>query len=146
MEINRVTLAILLITLVTLLSACSTFNRDWRKLEPSRPAGEIDGRWEGEWHSDTRGHTGRLQAIIARKDTDQLWARFHATFWKVFRYSYALPLRVEKHDGTYDLSGEASLGWWAGGLYHYQGTASATNFFSTYRSKSDQGTFHMHRP
>ena len=39
-----------------------------------------------------------------------------------------------------------NLGWLAGGVYHYEGRADATNFFSTYTSKYDHGTFQMTRP
>jgi hypothetical protein len=34
----------------------------------------------------------------------------------------------------------------AGGVYTYEGSASATNFTSTYNSKYDHGVFQMRRP
>ncbi len=34
----------------------------------------------------------------------------------------------------------------SGGVYHYDGDATPTNFFSTYKSKYDHGTFQMTRP
>jgi len=83
--------------------------------------------------------------MIARKEAEQYSARFHANFW-IFAYNYSVPLKVLEHAERFDFAGDAKLPGWAGGLYHYEGTASATNFFSTYRSKSDHGTFQMHRP
>ncbi len=45
-----------------------------------------------------------------------------------------------------NFKGRADLGWCGGGIYQYQGHATPTNFFSTYRSDYDHGTFRMARP
>ena len=42
--------------------------------------------------------------------------------------------------------GSEDLGMLSGGIYTYEGRADATNFFSTYKSKYDWGTFEMKRP
>ena len=42
--------------------------------------------------------------------------------------------------------GAEDLGTLAGGVFRYVGSASVTNFHSTYDSKSDRGTFDMRRP
>ena len=46
----------------------------------------------------------------------------------------------------YRFEGQADLGSLAGGLYHYEGYATLTNFYSTYRAQYDFGTFQMTRP
>ena len=133
------------------VTGCSTFNREWRHTANAALGGSHDpveamlGRWEGTWKSDANGHHGRLRCIITKKE-DGLRARFHATFWKILTFTYAVPLKAEPRDGQAHFSGEANLGWYAGGRYQYEGIASATNFNSTYRCKSDHGIFQMLRP
>ena len=55
-------------------------------------------------------------------------------------------LKVEGAPDSFHFSGEADLGYLAGGVYHYDGHADGTNFFSNYSSKYDHGTFQMTRP
>jgi len=82
-----------------------------------------------------------------RFDDHTYEARFKATYWKIFRVGYDVALLVErKPDGSFRLSGENDLGWWGGGVYHYEGDVSSTNFAATYRSRYDHGTFQMQRP
>jgi len=42
--------------------------------------------------------------------------------------------------------GEADLGWMAGGVYKYDGHANSTDYFCTYHSSYDNGSFTMKRP
>jgi hypothetical protein len=132
---------------ILLLCGCSTFNRDWEKAaqQPKAPD-SIEGCWEGKWLSDVNGHTGRLRCLLSRESDSCYQARFRATYWKVFRFSYTVPLRFEQRDGIWHFTGEENLGKLAGGVYRYEGHATRTNFFSTYRSKPDHGTFQMQRP
>jgi hypothetical protein len=106
------------------------------------------GRWEGRWQSDVNGHNDRLRAIITAQTNGAYSARFHAEYKRVFRFrfSYTVPLTVTSGEDRWRFQGEADLGWYAGGKYTYEGFANATNFFSTYRSKHDHGTFEMTRP
>ena len=135
--------------LLIALTGCSTFNRDWKRAAsggPSPANGDgLIGRWEGSWKSDANGHTGRLRCLMTNTGTNYV-ARFHANFWKILTFNYAVPLQVKQQDGAYQFSGEANLGWYAGGRYEYQGDATSANFHSTYRAKSDHGTFDMIRP
>ena len=131
------------------LSGCSTFNRDWKRLaETPPPRDGIEGRWAGIWKSDVTGHTDQLRCIIAKKNNNSYLVRFHAKYKLLFRFSfgYTVPLEVEERGGRFDFEGEANLHWYAGGVYHYQGSATPTNFHSTYRSKADHGSFDMTRP
>ena len=128
-------------------AGCSTFNRDWKTSEQTvAQTNDIQGRWEGTWLSQTKGHHGSLRCLLTRETDYQYEARFHATYWKVFRFGYAVQLIATPADGAYQFRGDADLGWLAGGTYHYEGTVTPTNFFSTYRAAGDHGIFQMHRP
>lgn len=126
---------------------CSTFNRDWRAAaQQPAPANSIEGRWEGRWLSDVNGHNGNLRCLMTRESDTRYQARYRATYRKLLRFSYTVPLTVAAGDGVWQFSGEENLGKLAGGIYRYEGRATTTNFHSTYTSKYDHGTFEMHRP
>jgi len=128
-------------------AGCCSFNRDWKaQMKKAVPENEIEGPWDGSWLSETKGHHGRLRGLLTRQTEDQYRARFHAKFWKIFSFGYTVPLTATKTNEAYHMRGDADLGWWAGGAYHYEADANPTNFIATYRSKGDHGTFQMHRP
>ena len=135
------------IACMALLSGCSSFHREWRKAgrEATPPPG-MEGRWDGGWLSDANGHHGRLRAVITRTAPDTYRAHYHAKFLRVMSYSYVAELAVRETNGVYSFDGQADLGKLAGGVYTYTGTASATNFQSTYKSKYDHGNYEMRRP
>lgn len=128
-------------------AGCTTFNHDWSKAakDPAPPI-DIQGRWEGTWKSDANGHHDVLRCVIVKKDETNYLARFHAKYGKALSFGYRVPLTVLETNGAITFSGNANLGWLAGGLYHYEGHANLTNFFSTYSCKHDKGTFQMARP
>jgi hypothetical protein len=105
----------------------------------------MEGRWEGHWLSHVNGHTGKLRCILSQED-DTYAARFRATYKKILRFSYTVPLQVEQTNGVWHFHGHEDLGKLAGGVYSYEGTATPTNFHSTYNSKYDHGVFEMQRP
>jgi hypothetical protein len=126
---------------------CSTFNRDWKKAaQQPPPTNSIEGQWEGRWSSETNGHSGALRCLISLAGRDRCTARFRATYAKVLRFSYSVPLEIQPHYDGWEFDGEEDLGKLAGGVYYYEGRASPTNLFSIYRSKYDHGVFEMHRP
>jgi len=140
-------LAVLTLLLAIFASGCSTFNRHWdRAAGQLPPADAIAGRWEGAWTSDVNGHTGRLRCLLTRESEASYRAQFRATYWKLFRFSYAVSLAVAERDGVWRLNGEEDLGKMAGGVYRYEGQVSPTNFDATYSSKYDHGVFKMQRP
>lgn len=96
--------------------------------------------------SEVNGHNGELRCLISSKTNNEYAARFRATYMGFLNFSYTVPLQVEAHDGGWEFTGEEDLGKMAGGIYHYVGTATPTNFSSTYESKYDHGTFEMSRP
>ena len=132
---------------LVLACGCSSFNRDWRKAaHQAVPVGSIEGRWEGSWISDVNSHHGKLRCLMTHEEGDRYRARFWATYWKVFRFTYAVPLEFQAHDIGWEFNGEANLGRLAGGVYYYEGRATLTNLHSTYRSKYDHGRFELRRP
>jgi len=130
-----------------LLCGCSSFNRAWRNDAPTpAPTGSIEGRWEGHWLSDANGHTGKLRCLLSRDADGEYTAWFRATYMSLFSFSYRVPLQVEAQDGVWRFHGSEDLGKLAGGVYHYLGSATPTNFHSIYDSPYDHGTFEMLRP
>jgi hypothetical protein len=138
--------AAILVVLIS-FTGCSTFHRDFEAAAalPTTAAG-IQGPWEGRWLSDVNAHTGQLRCLLTELDAGRYHARFWATYWKIFRATYDVQLNVRNENGKYLLEGESNLGKLAGGIYRYKGYATPTNFFSTYESKYDHGTFQMTRP
>ena len=136
-----------LLIVLLCLTGCSSFNREYKTaLTQPMPTNDISGPWEGRWLSDKNGHTGKLRAMLKQSSNEEYDAHFHATFWKIFRSSYRVPLKFKEEHGRTTISGEQNLGWLSGGVYTYQGEATPTSFFSTYKSKYDHGTFEMKRP
>lgn len=131
---------------LVLVAGCSGFNSKWKRAgQEARPAEGMIGRWEGSWKSEKNGHHGKLRCIATPSTNGMVSAQFHARFWKIFSYGYTVPLQVRQTAGVETFEGEANLGKMAGGVYHYSGVVSATNWQSTYRSTGDHGFFHMNR-
>jgi hypothetical protein len=129
------------------LGGCSSFNRDWKAAAvTTAPGDDVEGRWLGAWLSEVNGHTGQLRCLLSRDTSGRYQARFHAKYRKIFSFGYTVPLTVEATNRVFKFQGDADLGWYAGGLYHYEGQVSPTNFFSTYRCAADHGTFQLTRP
>jgi len=131
--------------LALLSFGCSSFHRDWRAAA-HRPAVGIQGRWEGKWQSDSPKHYGRLRCLLTKIDSEKYEALFHAKYRKILGFGYTAIFVGTNANETFSFAGEADLGKLAGGIYRYEGTISPTNFFSTYKSKYDNGTFRMGRP
>jgi hypothetical protein len=109
----------------------------------------IEGPWEGRWRSSANSHSGVLRCVITRTGPDTYAAQYHATYFWIFKFSYAMPLRVERRDEAYNVvyfDGETNLGAMKGGKYQYSGHASSNEFLCTYRSSRDYGYFEMTRP
>lgn len=135
------------VVLALLVCGCSSFNREWQRAgQQPAPTNSIAGRWEGHWLSDVNAHTGKLRCLITHQTNDLYAARFCATYMKVLRFSYTVPLTVNASNEVWHFRGAEDLGALAGGVFRYVGSASVTNFHSTYDSRSDRGTFDMRRP
>jgi hypothetical protein len=153
-------LLLLCVVVVPAAGGCA-FDRRWRDMkraqfaaaqagEPAPASAETDplvGRWEGKWVSEQNGHNGKLRAIAKRVDETTYRIDYDATFLKLMRFGYGMPLTVtRKPDGTMSFEGQEDLGPIAGGVYRYNGSADGRTFRSTYQSKADHGTFDMVRP
>jgi hypothetical protein len=137
--------------LLFLLAGCSSFQGDWNKTLAAKTATTgLIGPWEGTWRSEVNGHNNVLQCIVSRSEEGVYSARFHAKYKTPLQvtvsFGYTVPLSVQLTNDLWHFSGSANLGWMAGGVYTYEGSASATNFTSTYNSKYDHGVFQMRRP
>lgn len=95
--------------------------------------------------SDVNGHNGDLRCLITREEEGKYAARFRASYMWLLRFSYTVRLEVQSQEGGWLFQGQEDLGKLAGGLYHYEGNATQTNFHSTYRSPADEGVFAMQR-
>lgn len=110
------------------------------------PANSLAGPWEGRWISDVNGHHGRLRCLISPDGEGKYDALFQAKYERVLTFSYTVPLETRRGGASWLFHGEADLGKLAGGVYTYEGAATATNFFSTYDNRYDHGKFEMTRP
>lgn len=126
---------------------CTSFDHDWQKSARENPSPkDLQGRWQGTWISEVNGHTDSLRCVITKKEEGVYKARFLARYHKVLSFGYTVTLKVQTATNKYTFSGDADLGWLKGGVYHYEGHATGTNYFSTYSCKYDHGTFQMGRP
>lgn len=127
-------------------AGCSSFNRKWREAERSgASASGMAGRWEGKWQSSVNGHSGRLRCLISGVDDGLYDARYQARYWGFLTFHYTVPLRTSQSEPPFHFNGQANLGWWAGGVYHYEGVVDTNSFISSYSSKADKGEFRMSR-
>lgn len=133
--------------LAALFGNCTDFNRHWKRHSArSQTPDGIEGRWQGEWVSEENGHTGKLRCLLIKEEANRYRARFHATYSKVLRVCYTVPLTAQETNGRCVLKGEVDLGRLAGGVYHYRGEADAMTFNCTYACAYDHGTFALKRP
>ena len=147
---KRVWLLCLLALLGVVGVGCSSFRRDWnvaiKAPSASNSLSSIEGPWEGRWHSDDSGHSGRLRCLLQSTGSTGHEARFHATYLRWLTFGYTVPIEVSRAPGQSTFQGSANLGSLAGGVYTYEGRIVGTNFSSTYRSSADHGTFELTRP
>lgn len=141
--------AYLVTALALTLCGCSTFNYEWRQAARRPiPTNDISGQWEGRWTSTANVHNDTLRCLITKVDERNYDAKFHAAYkkWITVYFGYTVRLEAQKGATGVSFRGAEDLGALAGGVYTYQGHADHTNFFSTFKSKYDHGTFHMTRP
>jgi len=132
--------------LLLLCCSCTTFDHQWNAAPTeSGPGTDLRGRWQGVWASDVTGHTDELRCVIQPATNGAYQARFHAKYRKVLSFGYTVLLTAQPEGNGFTFQGNANLGWYAGGLYRYEGRADTTNFHSIYSCKYDHGTFQMER-
>ena len=106
----------------------------------------MEGRWQGTWVSEVNHHNGTLRCLLTKNPDGDYHARFKATYAEILSFGYAVNLKVQENGDSINFEGDANLGKLAGGVYHYVGNATATNFFASYACPKDHGTFQMQRP
>jgi hypothetical protein len=146
----------LLHLLSPLVTSCRGFHEAWNSPHSPAPGDPLTGRWQGEWHSDANGFHGPLRAVMTRADDWRWRAAFHATFGRVLKACYSTDLVIDRAtdlvSGAADLSGQrctfkgtSDLGVFGGGVYEYAGDVTGDRFTSTFRSRTDRGTFRLRR-
>jgi hypothetical protein len=145
-----------LLLCLTFLTGCGiSFDRKWNAAasltsatSPSDPL-NLSGRWEGSWKSEGTGHTGKLRAMLIRKEGAESAydTLFDATWGGIFRFGTGVTLVAQKPDGDpiIRLTGQEDLGAFAGGVYTYAGEIEGDRFHTTYKSKADHGYFELRR-
>ena len=132
--------------LAPLTSNCRDFHEQWNATSDPPDPESASGRWEGEWVSEKTGHRGPLRSVILAISSDRWRARFHARYSRFFRACYETNLETTRvAAGRYTFKGSSDLGWAAGGVYEYDGEATATELVCRYRSRFDDGEFRLKR-
>ena len=103
------------------------------------------GEWAGTWSSTSNGMDGALRCKVTKGDDGTYTAVFDATFARILSFKATVTLTVEVDGGQVRFKGEKDLGWLAGGVYTYEGHTDGKEFYSTYNSSYDKGTFQMKR-
>ncbi len=128
--------------LAAIFSNPAHFRRRWQKY---RAGGGVEnllkGRWLGSWVSEVNGHHGELKCLLIPNGPHSYCASFYATYAKRLRVCYDVVLHARVLEGKVRLEGEANLGKLGGGVYHYEGEATAKELNCTYRCKFDAGRF-----
>ncbi|HTH48505.1 MAG TPA: hypothetical protein VMB21_13415 [Candidatus Limnocylindria bacterium] len=126
-----------------LATGCTSFEKKWQTArQQPLPAGDLTGAWTGSWQNTNNSHGGALRALITRVDGTDYTARFHAV-WGSHSGSFKTRLTGRQEGDDFVFEGRKRI---LGFLITTRGHANATNFFSTYESRFDTGTFTLKRP
>ena len=142
----------MLLLVLSVFSTGCAYECRWKKAGQTPTAGDsIDGRWSGTWQSDANGHSGGLRCIVTPAPDGHYQADFKASYACIFSFGYKMTMNVKAKDAdtrpaVVYFTGEADLGWLAGGKYTYEGRATPTDFFCQYKSEGDHGAFRLVRP
>ena len=134
---------ILFLTAALLGAGCTSFEHEWAqaKRTPASP-GDLTGAWRGTWQNTNNAHGDVLRAVVTQVNNTNYTARFHAV-WGSHRGSFRTKLVGQRTGAEFVFSGRKHI---LGFLITTRGQANATNFFSTYESRFDTGTFTLQRP
>ncbi len=132
--------------LLALLPACTSFEHRWAAAPKPRRSSPFQGRWVGTWDSTKRpGEGGRLQCVFTPEcGCGEYVAAFHA-HWKIFASDYTALFQTRRQGDHLVFEGTHQMPAIFGGMYHFRGRVSATNFSTEYHSSYDDGTFTLHR-
>lgn len=128
-------------------TSCSSFQRDWKAASSQaiENTSAIEGRWDGNWRSDSNQHSGKLRCLVSKADRPGAYTfRYWGTFAAVFRFHYTVEYETKDTGEAWEMEGESDLGI-MGGVFHHRATIRDENFAATYSSKWDNGKFQMRR-
>ena len=130
-------------TVALLATGCTSFEKEWKetRLQPT-PKDNLTGAWTGTWQNTNNAHSGALRAVVTQVDATTYAARFHAV-WASHSGSFRSKLIGQRTGDEFTFVGRKRI---LGFLITTRGQANATNFFSTYESRFDNGTFTLRRP
>jgi hypothetical protein len=138
------------------LSACSSFNRDFKAAAamapaPARKAEPFGGPWAGRWVSEKHRLPngaeagGGLRCLFTKTDDTHYRAHFRAT-WLCFVSGYEVTFQTQRRGQVLFFEGEQDLGAIFGGVYRYRGQVTPEQFRAHFASAYDFGRFEMSRP
>lgn len=126
-----------------LATGCTSFDKKWTATRQQPvPTVDITGAWTGTWQNTNNAHGGALRALVTQVNATNYAVRFHAV-WGSHSGSFNTKLAGQREGDEFVFVGRKRI---LGFLITTRGHASATNFFSTYESRFDTGTFTLKRP
>jgi hypothetical protein len=113
--------------------------------DPLAPAVDLMvGQWEGTWSNTSDSMGGRLTCSITPLDGDRYEAKFDAVFANILTFDSKVTLTVKREGDTWKFHGEKDLGFPLG-VYTYDGHTDGREFYSTYDSSGNKGSYRMTR-
>lgn len=133
--------------LAPLTSNCKEFYARWEAAQVPQDPADMAGRWEGEWVSAATGHRGPLRCVMTVETPERWTGCFRGGYARIFRACYGATLHTAVlGPDRYTFSGQADLGWAAGGVYEFDGQGGHQELVFRYRSRLDRGEFRLRRP
>lgn len=135
----------LLCACLALLTACSPYQRDFRKAEV--PKEGVEGPWVGEWKSEVNGHHGPLWCLVTEDAVEKgTWHFRYRAGWGVLKfgdYTHRFQAARAGEDLPIDAEMELPGGW---GTFRVKGRLTAERFEARFESEDDRGTMNLRRP
>jgi len=144
---------------LAVLASCTAFDQRWEATRPPMtvdPVAGLAGKWEGTWQSDATNYNGHLQAIIVptskvmvdHVEGQGYRADFKQRLFELASNEYDVKLTATTlPDGRIHFEGKKDLGFYNGGIVHFDGYIypEKDEFYADYNSDKDVGTFKMRR-
>ena len=145
----RLCLRLIVLSLAVSLTACSSFDRQWKEAATSRTAERWDGRWTSAKHITGSGAPagGRLRAVTETAPDGSMKAQIHAN-WLAFSTNYTVtfqPKGGSPGGKRRAFSGTHQLPKMFGGTYRYEAVREGDHLTARYDSSYDHGKFDLHR-
>ncbi len=128
------------------LSSCGTaYRSEWNAARTGTHApGSIEGAWEGSWHSDVNGHTGKLWCLIKDGSPTERTFAYRATWGHFLSGGFSAKHNLQKAGEATAFKVDHPIGKL--GTFHAKGKIQADKFAACYQAAGDRGTFELKRP